>query len=385
MSKTAIFLLFGITLYAQNYNELLNIAIDNSANLEIRNNNSQKAILEGDITTRLQNPNVEFEVSDFSGTKNEFGSRVGVSQSILLPSIKKDKKRLATLNYNVSQKDYEAKRAEFVYRFSMLYLNYKEAIAKKRLQQEEINIAKDITDIASQRYQYGAITQSEFLQTEVDYTNSINRAKELELTTQQRLNSILKFANIDEDITIDTNHIFTISQDSSEHPAIELAQQKQKVSEAKLHLANHTIESVELFSEIEKEPDQDVFRVGISIPIPIFNKKNEEKQLAKIELANQDIFISNQRKNIDITISGLEKEIAIFEDMRNQYQNVISKQERLLANYQEGYKIAKINLLKLNDIKSKLISTKEKIIESNIQIERNSIKINYLKGAYNAK
>jgi len=385
MSKTAIFLLFGIILYAQNYNELLNIAIDNSANLEIRNNNSQKAILEGDITTRLQNPNVEFEVSDFSGTKNEFGSRVGVSQSILLPSIKKDKKILATLNYNVSQKDYEAKRAEFVYRFSILYLNYKEAVARKRLQQEEINIAKDITDIASQRYQYGAITQSEFLQTEVDYTNSINRQKELELTTQQRLNSILKFANIDEDITIDTNHIFTISQDSSEHPAIELAQQKQKVSEAKLHLANHTIESVELFSEIEKEADQDVFRVGISIPIPIFNKKNEEKQLAKIELANQDIFISNQRKNIDITISGLEKEIAIFEDMRNQYQNVISKQERLLANYQEGYKIAKINLLKLNDIKSKLISTKEKIIESNIQIERNSIKINYLKGAYNVK
>jgi hypothetical protein len=50
--------------------------------------------------------------------------------------------------------------------------------------------------------------------------------------------------------------------------------------------------------------------------------------------------------------------------------------------YQQSYRIAKVNLLKLQQIKEQRIINQEKILESNFAIEQNNIKINYLQGAY---
>jgi hypothetical protein len=51
--------------------------------------------------------------------------------------------------------------------------------------------------------------------------------------------------------------------------------------------------------------------------------------------------------------------------------------------YQSGYSIAKINILKLSTLKNALLMTQKELLSTNLSIERNSIKINYLQGAYN--
>ena len=51
--------------------------------------------------------------------------------------------------------------------------------------------------------------------------------------------------------------------------------------------------------------------------------------------------------------------------------------------YEDGYKIANINLVELQLIKNQMISTKEKLIEIQTQKEKNIIGYNYLTGAYN--
>ena len=64
-------------------------------------------------------------------------------------------------------------------------------------------------------------------------------------------------------------------------------------------------------------------------------------------------------------------------------QALINAQQELLLMYEDGYKIANINLVELQLIKNQMIRTQEKLIDINRQKENNIIEYNYLTGAYN--
>ena len=51
--------------------------------------------------------------------------------------------------------------------------------------------------------------------------------------------------------------------------------------------------------------------------------------------------------------------------------------------YKDGYKIANINLLQLQDIKNKVIETKRVLIKIQTAFNQNAIYTNYSKGSYN--
>ena len=55
----------------------------------------------------------------------------------------------------------------------------------------------------------------------------------------------------------------------------------------------------------------------------------------------------------------------------------------LLKMFEEGYKIANINLLELQDIKNKVIETKERLIQIKTALNQNAIITNYMQGNYN--
>jgi len=92
--------------------------------------------------------------------------------------------------------------------------------------------------------------------------------------------------------------------------------------------------------------------------------------------------LSSQKRAIALELPQLKNEIRIQEELRLHDENLLNEQQGLLEMYQEGYAIAKINLLKLNTVKKALLSTQKRIVETSSLIEKNSIKINYLQGAY---
>ncbi|MDQ7069126.1 MAG: hypothetical protein Q9M40_14850 [Sulfurimonas sp.] len=51
--------------------------------------------------------------------------------------------------------------------------------------------------------------------------------------------------------------------------------------------------------------------------------------------------------------------------------------------YEEGYKIANTSLLQLQDIKNKVIQTREQIIQTDTALNKNAIYTNYNQGNYN--
>ena len=386
MKKTIIGLFLLANLHAISYEELLELALQNNTSLQINKSQEERAKLKGQIETRLQNPNIEFEVADFSSKRllreNAFGTRVGISQSLLLPSVKVDKKALAQSRVEVVKQNFELEKSEFIYRFNMYYLDYREVVAKEQLQEEALAISKKIRSVVERRFEAGSIAKSEVLQARIEEHEVLSQGKQRSLESLVKNNALLRFANVQESTTVNTYHSFNEKSTTSLHPFLSLTEKKEEVARAELAVASHTMQSIQLFSEIEVEPDQDIFRVGVSIPLPMFNKNSQEKQLAKIAINNQKLALASAKRSLDLELLQLQSEIEEKELVKANYEALVEEQNRLLEMYQLGYKLAKVNLLKLSNIKKELLKTKENLLVTSFSIEKNIIKINYLKGAY---
>jgi outer membrane protein TolC len=386
MNKTVIALFLVVCLEAQNYEELLNQAIQNNLNLQLIQSQQEKVSLNGEIAKRYANPNLELEIADFSSQfvtqSNSFGAKIGVSQSIPLPHIQKDRESITQNQINVVQKQYSVEKSNFIYGFNLKYLAYKKAQNLLALHEKSIMLSKEILETVNQRYQEGAVAKSDYLEAKLEYSRTQNRRANLLFDVSKTKNELLAFSNITNAEFIESAHLFLLAQQTLPHSTIELGKAKNQVSQAKLELLQHSVESIEFFSELEKELDQDIFRVGVSIPLSTFNTKNEEKQLEKIKIANQTLRIVNQERLLLLEIEQLKSENSQLEQLKQSNESLISSQEELFNMYQQSYRIAKVNLLKLQQIKEQRILNQEKILESNFAIEQNNIKINYLQGAY---
>ncbi len=386
MNKTVIALFLVVCLEAQNYEELLNQAIQNNLNLQLIQSQQEKVSLNGEIAKRYANPNLELEIADFSSqfvTKsNSFGAKIGVSQSIPLPHIQKDRESITQNQINVVQKQYSVEKSNFIYGFNLKYLAYKKAQNLLALHEKSIMLSKEILETVNQRYQEGAVAKSDYLEAKLEYSRTQNRRANLLFDVSKTKNELLAFSNITNAEFIESAHLFLLAQQTLPHSTIELGKAKNQVSQAKLELLQHSVESIEFFSELEKELDQDIFRVGVSIALPTFNVKSEERQLEKIKIANQTLRIVNQERLLLLEIEQLKSENSQLEHLKQSNESLISSQEELFNMYQQSYRIAKVNLLKLQQIKEQRILNQEKILESNFAIEQNNIKINYLQGAY---
>ena len=86
---------------------------------------------------------------------------------------------------------------------------------------------------------------------------------------------------------------------------------------------------------------------------------------------------------MNLELEQLHKEIEKEEQLKAQYEALEEEQKRLLELYQKGYSIAKVNILKLSNLKKSLLLTREELLATRLSIEKNIVKINYLQGAYN--
>jgi cobalt-zinc-cadmium efflux system outer membrane protein len=373
----------------QSYQEILDKALQKNITLQIAQRKESIIALEGKIETRRKNPNLELEVSDFLeldrnrfGAINDFGLRAGVSQELLLPKVKKEIEHLTQAKMGVAKENYTLLKSEFIYQFTLKYLAYRNALKKESFLEEALHISNEILETVKIRYEHGAVPQSEFLQSRLDTRQLLNRIDELRLETSTKRDDFLLFANIQQNIDIDEGYVVHLKKSSWRDPFQKLKVQEERLSTATLKRLSHTIEMIELFSEIEKEPQEDIFRVGISVPLPLYNIKSQERALAKIARSTQIAKQESREYLVGIRLQQLKKKQKQIKETKEQYQRRLDEQEQLFEMYKQGYDFAKVNLFKLQESQKRMVEIQESLSLLEMRYEKNIVTINYLKGAY---
>ena len=353
----------------------------NSSKLGIKQ--SQEA---GTILNRSKNPSLELEASYFSpdiGSASN-GMRAAISQPIRLWGVADANEQLASAKNESAKNSYTQKRALFIKNLSLLYVRYTQKKKFLALAQETEAIAQKIYEISNARYESGTIAQGIMLQSKIDYEMIDAQKESIALEVKNSYFQLLKYAGVANEVKLDSDYVFKIAtQSSMQNPDIQIINSNKKQALSQAEVTSNKIEWLNLYAEYENEPDQDIARVGVNIPLAIFNTRSQEKQIALLEAKKSDLLSVNETKKVSMELKRVQNERTSLTAMASKYKKLIISQMQLLEMFQKAYKIANINLLALQDVKNRVITTKKALININIALNKNAILTNYIQGNYN--
>ena len=369
------------------FDTFLQKAIQNSPYLNSLALTIKQTKEKGSMLTRLENPSLEMEYANFSPDvgDNDNGYRIAFSQPIRFWSIADNKKRFAKDMLQNEIVNTSQKKALFTHDIAMNFTLYAQQKDFLELSKEELDIANTIYTISKARYESGTVSRGVLLQAKIDYESAKIANESLVLATNSFYYSLLKIAGINEEITLDSSYKFEIknSTNTMNNPNIILLKSEKNMALSEATVNNNAIEYIDTFAEYESEPDQNIVRLGVNIPLAIFNTKQEEKRISSLEASKAQLLIDNEEQKLEIEKKRLNRERTSLHKLQVKNEKLLADELELLAMFQNGYKIANINLLQLQGVKNKLISTKKNLIEISTALNQNAITRNYIQGIYN--
>lgn len=388
MFKKSIFTALGLctVLSAQSFDAFLDEALQTSPYLKANALEIERADEQSSLIQRYKNPEISLEASNFTPDtqKSEAGYSIALTQPIRLWGVGEDSTNLARAAQEEAKGLVMLKRAEFVKVFSLLYIDYMTQTALLRLAEEEFLISKNIANISKERYEAGTIAKVKYLRAKVDLASSKNLLNEKEMMRLASYYKLLAFAGMAQEKKIDANYLFQLS-DKMQNSSAELNYLKtqQNSAKAKTRLYTNKVQWMNLYAEYESEPDQNIARVGLSVPLALFSTKKEERKIATLQAKQSELLLQNQQTALGQNLKRLIKELQVLHSVADSTQELYNSQKELLSMYENSYKIASVNLLELQNIKNQMLQTKEKTIRLKNQINTNIVMYNYEVGEYN--
>jgi len=381
-------LLATLSLYAQDFEQFKEEALTKSPYLKANAMLIEQSKEQSKITTRYKNPTLALEASQFNqdaSNTSDNGFRIELTQPLRLWGVGSDRDALSQAQRTSAEKQVTLTRAAFIKELSLKYGAYKRLTKRETLASQELRIAQKIADISKARFESGTIARVKYLQATLDVKRAKNNLDTLTIAKTDAYYKLLAFAGLQTEPKLESSYSFRLQTENAPLSTPELAvlQSRQKEAAANAALSANKLEWLALRAEYEKEPDQAIYRVGVNIPLVVFNAKHEEKKIAKLQAQTQQLLFEQTKTAQNFTLNKTVRLINKLSALQKSTQALINAQQELLLMYEDGYKIANINLVELQLIKNQMIRTQEKLIDINRQKENNIIEYNYLTGAYN--
>ncbi len=388
MTKLLILPLLVVSLQAESFEQFLADSLEKSPLLKTNALSLKQADEKANLTTRYKNPTLSLEASNFSPDvlgNDALGYRAAIAQPIRLWGVSSSREALAEAQKEQTSASVKLSRANFILQLSTLYAEYKRAVLAEALAQEELSIAKHIASISNERYKNGTIARVKFIQASLDEKRVENFLAETRVTKTSAYYRLMGFRGLNEEVSVDTDYSFKLSNrnDTTNNAQIEFSKASVKSASANAELNANKLEWINLNAEFEQEPDQSIARVSVDIPLVLFNTKSQEKQIAKIESKKAEFLTENLSQQMAFRLRELSNSIVTLSEVEKTSQELLAQEQELLNMYEEGYKIANIDLIELQTIKNQLIETKENLLKITLKKELNIIEHNFLTGTYN--
>lgn len=296
-------------------------------NLELLSNSKQIEIAKGQLEQSriLPNPIMKFE----SGTGVEFETTGMISQTIILGKKRKLKIKLNELYFNKERLEYEilkqAKLTE-VFKAFVSILHLQEILI---LQKDRISVADNLMNAVSRKVEAGKLSPAEKSRARIQLFQERLKLRSIEKSLQTAWNSISvlwgdeksPFNQAIGDLSLLRDIPILISLEMA--PDIQIFKlsldiQQQKIQSEKAE----AIPDLDLGAGLKRSNIQrNTFQVGLSIPLPIFNRNQgniksaiSELEQAQLELKRIESQLKTDVSNFQAQLENLVSEITIIDD-----------------------------------------------------------------------
>jgi len=277
-------------------------------------------------------------------------------------------------------------RATYIKTLEDLYTDYVYQSKLLGILQEEHRLSLKMANTVKERYQNGSESKVAYLQAK---TQTLALKTQIHSTKKQKQTlyyQLLAMGGFSKKISLSKKFIYPVpekykqSKKQSAKEKILLA--KHRLFTSQLRMKENHFESYNITAGIEKEPEQSILRLGISLTLPLRHNKEEEKALARIKMQTAEL--DRGQLHLDIR-SKKQMYKSALKELSSQYHalTLLKKEQLSLTKLlQEGYTIAQGRLLELMIAKNALIQTKKSLLLSQKELNLTRISLRLLQGHY---
>jgi cobalt-zinc-cadmium efflux system outer membrane protein len=345
------------------------------------------------------NPEIEIEVENFGGEKElqDFDSSettVQFSQLVELASKRPKRRRVATLERDLAGWDYEAKRADVLSETKQAFVDVLAAQERFSLMEELLSLAEQIFNTISERVKAGKVSPLEETRARVSYSTSLidlERARRTLDASRKKLAALwgsgtLLFERVDGELKKITPIPSAAQLEDliSRNPDIArwTVEMEQRQEAVKLEKAGR-IPDLTLSGGIRrlKETDDNAFVMGLSIPLPLFDRNQGGMREA---LQRQAKAAEEQRASELIVLNALaeayQKLSTAYAEAKALQQDVLPGAQTAFDGASEGYRQGKFGYLDVLDAQRTFFEARGQYIEALASFHKSKAQVERLIG-----
>ncbi len=331
----------------------------------------------------LPNPEISVELENIGGSGEASGfdqteTTIGLSQLIELGGKRGKRTRVAALESDLAAWDYEIKRLDVLTQVTQSFVGVISAQERVALNTELVRVAQRFVNIVAQRVQAGATSPAEESRARVALSNAqiqLDRTqRELEAARKRlaatwgssdpafqqaggQLDTSLKILEYDQLLSL-----------LSQNPEIARWAVEMKRRGAVLSLAKaQSIPDPSIGGGLRRlnESDDNAFVVGLSIPVPIFNRNQGATEAARMRINQGDW----ARHATELRISTLLAESyqglsTAFNEATTLQISVLPEAQKAFDIINDGYKLGKFGFLEVLDAQRTLFDSRSQYLLS---------------------
>lgn len=325
-----VFTMFGASAQAQNrmsFDEV--VALADANNLEVKQAELNTVYHEKNIYANRSLSPLDISTEFGQVNSGEFDNVISVSQSFQFPVVFKRQKALNEQMINASKANEKLTKIEIKQRLANLYVNMQNNESKKDLLKENEGIYDEFLKKANLRLKKGESNRSEVSTAIIQLKSIQNQLKLIDVELENSSRQIQFLTN-------STAKIYP-TQDGVNWSQI--AGTAVSNSHPLLKLAEETIQTSTLETEVEKSKKVPVFTVGysnqsfsdldnnrynsfqIGVGLPLFNRginSSIEASKVKVDLAKQDYILQQAKMQQDYDV--LKNQVNMYDEIVHDYE-----------------------------------------------------------------
>ncbi|MET1083237.1 MAG: TolC family protein [Burkholderiales bacterium] len=352
------------------------------------------------IATARQFPNPTVDVSagpqrprNDSGTLSGTQWGVGVAQPIEYPSVRDSRRRTAEANLGSVEAGTLTFRAQLLAQVKSNFFEVLQRQEQLGIAVEDVKLLSEIRDRVALRAQVGESPKLDLVRTETEVLNAQRTRDSAAVRVKQAKLALGNLIGIppDEDYAVRGN-VGTAaalpaleglrSQVARDNPQIQQALADQERARNRLQLERDLrVPAPTLQAGYVQEPDKEVARFGVAIPIPLFNQRQgqiaealAEVKVAEAQLRTQELALTRE---VDAAYSHFlvaRQQVETFEG------GLLERAQRTLEAAEAAYRFGERGILEYLDAQRTYRAVRQEYLNARYELEYSIIEIERLAG-----
>ncbi|MCU0974599.1 MAG: TolC family protein [Burkholderiales bacterium] len=353
------------------------------------------------IVTARQFPNPAVDVNagpqrprNDSGTQSGTAWGVGVAQPIEYPSVRDSRRRTAEANLGSVEAGTSAFRAQLL---AEVRSNFYEVLQRQEqlgIAEEDLKLLGEIRDRVGLRAKLGESPRLDLVRTETEVLNA-QRARD---TAAVRVTQAkLALANL---IGIPPGEVYAVrgsvggevplptlenlrDQVTRDNPQIQQALAEQERARNRLQLERDLrIPAPTLQAGYVQEPDKEVTRFGLAIPLPLFNQREGQIAEAVAETKVADALLRSRERALTREVDAAYSRFLVARQQVETFEGGLLEQaQRTLEAAEAAYRFGERGIIEYLDAQRTYRAVRQDYLNARYELEYSIIEIERLAGA----